>query len=84
MNNSIECLQVPPTLSDAMLDDKDDDRELVYVGRGSGRREREEGSYVDGQRASSSSSRRYNDNVEFFDLDDDDDASYDDDDEDDD
>lgn len=55
------------------LDDKDDDRELVYVGRGSGRREREEGSYVDGQRASSSSSRRYNDNVEFFDLDDDDD-----------
>lgn len=25
MNNSIECLQVPPTLSDAMLDDKDDD-----------------------------------------------------------
>jgi hypothetical protein len=56
-------------------DEEDDDRDLVPVGRRSGRRGREEGGYYDNRQAttSSGSSSRYQDNVEFFDLDDDDD-----------
>ncbi len=57
------------------FDEDDDDRDLVPVGRRSGKRGREEGGYYDGRQSttSSSSSSRYQDNVEFFDLDDDDD-----------
>ena len=64
---------------DDIDDEKEDDRELVSVGRRYGRRGREEGGYYDERQATTSgSSRRYQDNVEFFDLDDDDDDDDDD------
>ena len=59
---------------DGIDDDDDvDDRDLVPVGRRSGRRRREEGGYYDDRQATtfSSSSSRYQENVDFFDLDDD-------------